>query len=370
MSAEVETPVAGRRGRIDFVGLRKVWGAISAVNKLDMTIEGGQFFTILGPSGSGKTTTLMMLAGFIEPSAGEILVDAQPVTHVAPEDRNIGMVFQNYALFPHMTVAENLAFPLQMRNVPKAEIERRVNDVLDLVQLPVANRYPAQLSGGQQQRVAVARAVIFNPPVLLMDEPLGALDRKLRLHLQIELRRLQQRLGVTVVYVTHDQDEAMSMSDVVAVMNKGGIEQLGQGRDLYEEPASLFVAQFLGDNNVFHGALAGAGGGLSLGDGRTLASRPFAAAPGTRVSAAVRPERIVLSRADQEAPLSGQVSDAVYLGSHVEYLVQVAGLGEVRAVTQNTGDQNDWRPGDHVALRWKPQDLRLFPEDPTTAPQA
>lgn len=356
------------RGRIDFAGIHKGWSATTAVHQLDLTIEGGEFFTLLGPSGCGKTTTLMMLAGFVEPDAGDIRIDGKSITSIQPQNRNIGVVFQNYALFPHMTIAENLAFPLEMRGVGRAEIERRVKEVLDLVQLPVADRYPSQLSGGQQQRVAVARAVIFNPPVLLMDEPLGALDRKLRLHLQMELRRLQRRLGVTMVYVTHDQDEAMSMSDRIAVMNLGRIEQLGDARTLYEAPSSLFVAQFLGDNNILQGTLAGREGGLRLPDGRTLPSGSVVAAVGEAVTAAVRPERVRLTEAPGDGFLEGVVGDVIYLGAQIEYLIEVDGLGEMRAVVQNTGPGSLHETGKKIGVSWHAGDLRPFPvEAPVSA---
>ena len=357
-----------KRGRIELIGLKKSYGALTVVNDLDLKIEGGEFFTILGPSGCGKTTTLMMLAGFVDPSGGDLMIDDTIITDVPPQHRDIGVVFQNYALFPHMTVAQNLAFPLEMRGVARAEIESRVAEVLDLVQLPAADRYPAQLSGGQQQRVAVARAVIFNPPVLLMDEPLGALDRKLRVHLQSELRHLQQRLGVTVVYVTHDQDEAMSMSDRIAVMNGGRLEQLAGPTELYEEPASLFVARFLGDNNVFHGAVASAEGGITVDGGRTLESHATKAPKGARVSAALRPERVRLGPEGTEGH-AGRVTECVYLGAQSEFLIDIPGIGEVRAVVQNTGDHHRWQPGDAVAVRWKAADLRLFPEAPSDTGQ-
>ncbi len=347
------------RGRIDTRRLRKSYGGADVVAPLDLTIEAGEFFTILGPSGCGKTTTLMMLAGFVAPSAGEVLIDGATVTHVRPQARGVGVVFQNYALFPHMTVAENLAFPLEMRRVPRDEIARRVAAALELVQLPYADRYPAQLSGGQQQRVAVARAVIFNPPVLLMDEPLGALDRKLRTHLQVELRRLQQRLGVTFVSVTHDQDEAMSMSDRIAVFNHGHLEQVGTPADLYETPATLFVAQFLGDNNVLHGRVE-APRSICIG-GHVLPAPAHCLVAGNPVTVTVRPERVELLPEQADA-LSGRVTDAVFLGAQSEYCVDVAGLGEIRAITQNTGRQRRFLPGDSVAVAWRDTDLHLFAE--------
>jgi len=342
-------------------GLSKAWGSVDVISGIDLSIAGGEFFTLLGPSGCGKTTTLMMLAGFVEPSAGEVWIDGRQVTHDPPQDRNIGVVFQSYALFPHMTVTENLAFPLEMRKVRRAEIDRRVAEVLDLIQLSaVGCYYPAQLSGGQQQRVAVARAVIFKPPVLLMDEPLGALDRKLRVDLQIELRRLQQRLGITVVYVTHDQDEAMSMSDRIALLNAGRLEQVGRPTEIYEEPASLFVARFLGNNNVMQGRISSENGRLRLDSGRLIPSRRCQIGVGEQVCAIIRSERVTLDNNGAQDAVEGRVQAVIFLGAQTEYRVDAAGLGEMRVTVQNTAEQRRWRLGDEVAICWKPDDLRLF----------
>jgi spermidine/putrescine ABC transporter ATP-binding subunit len=345
------------RGSVATERLHKSFGATQAVAPLDLSIAPGEFFTILGPSGCGKTTTLMMLAGFTEPSGGDVVIDGARVTQLTPQQRGVGMVFQNYALFPHMTVAENLAFPLEMRRVPRAEIARRVIQALELVQLDAPDRYPAQLSGGQQQRVAVARAIIFNPPVLLMDEPLGALDRKLRIHLQGELRHLQQRLGVTFVSVTHDQDEAMSMSDRIAVFNAGYLEQVGSPAELYESPATLFVARFLGDNNVLDARVA-SGRRLSIGD-RSVPSPAHRLSNGDAVTVTLRPERVALLP-PQDDGLPGRITDATFLGAHAEYQVAVDGVGTLRAVVQNTGRQPRWQPGDAVTVAWRDIDLHLF----------
>mgnify|MGYP001590440586 CR=1 FL=1 len=248
-------------------GLAKYFGDVPAVDGVDLEVRQGEFITMLGPSGSGKTTTLRMIAGFTLQSGGTIEIDGVDMSHVPPHRRDVGMIFQNYALFPHMTAAENIAFPLQMRRVGRPEIKRRVADALALVKLEgFGERYPRQLSGGQQQRIAFARAVVFNPRLLLMDEPLGALDKKLREALQLEVMHISRQLGATVVYVTHDQEEALVMSDRIAIFSKGKIEQLGSGEDLYDRPVSLFVADFIGESNILRGRFErdGEGGCMAL----------------------------------------------------------------------------------------------------------
>src|SRR5256886_3374586 len=242
---------------VRFVGIGKTYDGIARiVDKLDLDIMRGEFLTLLGPSGSGKTTTLMLLAGFETPTAGEILLEGKPLSRVPPYQRNIGMVFQNYALFPHMSVDENIGFPLSVRGVPAADIAKRVERALDMVQLGgFGKRRPGQLSGGQQQRIAVARALVFEPKLSLMDEPLGALDKQLREQMQLEIRRLHQRLGVTMVYVTHDQAEALTMSDRIAVFHRGKIQQLDTPEQMYEHPKNAFVARFIGENNRLGGTL-------------------------------------------------------------------------------------------------------------------
>src|SRR5829696_2864246 len=248
--------------RVVFDAIEKRYQAVRAVDGIDLDIAPGEFLTLLGPSGSGKTTSLMMLAGFEIPTDGEIYVDGEPIAAIPPYKRNIGMVFQNYALFPHMTVGENIAFPLKLRKLPKNEVRRRTAEALELVKLPgYEGRFPRQLSGGQQQRIAVARALVFNPRVLLMDEPLGALDKQLRESLQLEIKSLHDQLGVTILYVTHDQQEALVMSDRIAVMNEGKIEQIGTPTGLYDAPRTRFVASFIGESNFFEGRLI-------QGDGR------------------------------------------------------------------------------------------------------
>lgn len=354
-------PARSKRGRLELIGLRKSYDTHVAVDRLDLTIEAGEFFTILGPSGCGKTTTLMMLAGFTEPTSGSIRLDGVPITRQAPQERNIGVVFQSYALFPHMTVGENLAFPLEMRDVPPADIARRVQAALDLVRLPVADRLPAQLSGGQQQRVAVARAVVFDPPVLLMDEPMGALDAKLRTHLQVELRRLQQRLGITVVHVTHDQDEAMAMSDRVVIMNDGKVEQIGRPKDLYERPASLFVARFLGENNLLEARATSEPNRIVTAGGLTLECPAHGFAPGSPLSATLRPERLSLRPGHPGGGLPGILADSVYLGAKTIHTVDVPGLGALTVQVQNGTEDSPPPPGASVTVMYRPNDLRLFP---------
>jgi putative spermidine/putrescine transport system ATP-binding protein len=310
---------------VDFDDVCKTYdGATNVVDHLSLGIAQGEFLSLLGPSGSGKTTTLLMLAGFERPTAGHIRLRGQPIEGLPPYRRNFGMVFQNYALFPHMTVGENLAFPLTVRKLGRAEIESRVKRALDMVRLPgLAHRLPAQLSGGQQQRVAVARALVFEPQLILMDEPLGALDKQLRDEMQLELRGLHERLGITTVYVTHDQAEALTMSDRIAVFHQGRIQQLDAPQALYDAPANLFVASFIGDNNRFAGEVVSADAAMCVAavagaQVRGRAGTPCA--PRDRVIISVRPERIEVAArrgdgADNELP--GRVEETIFLGDRV-----------------------------------------------------
>src|SRR5262244_755813 len=292
-------PLRGGGAEVRLHELTKTFGSVVAVQDVSVTIPPGSFFTLLGPSGSGKTTTLMMIAGFAYPTRGEVFVDGRSVAALPPQKRDLGMVFQSYAVFPHLTVFDNVAFPLEIRRIRRAEIRRRVGEALELVRLEgYDRRLPRQLSGGEQQRVALARALVFRPRVLLMDEPLGALDKKLRAHMQIELKHIQRHLHVTVIYVTHDQEEALTMSDRVAVMRRGRIEQVGTPAELYEAPASRFVADFLGESNFVDGVVVDAepgghwrcrtAGGLEF---RGMGAAALAA--GQLVTAAVRPEKLV-----------------------------------------------------------------------------
>ena len=252
--------------------LRKLFGSVVATDDVDLEVPHGEFLTLLGPSGSGKTTTLRMIAGFTAPSGGTIEIDGSDMTRVPAHRRNVGMVFQNYALFPHMTASQNIAFPLQMRGVSRETTRRRINEALRLIKLEdFGSRYPRELSGGQQQRIALARAVVFRPCLLLMDEPLGALDRKLREALQLEIMRVGRELRASILYVTHDQEEALLMSDRIAIFNKGRIEQIGSGEDLYDQPATLFVAEFIGESNIIRGRFERDGGAAGLGRAGAMA---------------------------------------------------------------------------------------------------
>ncbi len=309
---------------IRFDRITKFYGTLCVVENLDLGIEKGEFVSLLGPSGSGKTTLLMMLAGFEAPTSGAILVDGEAVNDVPTHKRDMGVVFQSYALFPHMNVGENIAFPLQMRGVPKADITERVRRALDMVQMSeLIDRRPIQLSGGQQQRVALARALVFEPRVVLMDEPLGALDKQLREQMQLDIRDLHRRLGLTIVFVTHDQSEALTMSDRVAVFNKGKIEQIGSPRQVYDEPASRFVAEFIGETNLVEGiveAVQGQEATVRLASGaRIVSAVSGTVAPGGTVQLSIRPERIDLAEApaDTRNCLETEVTDSVYQGDHL-----------------------------------------------------
>lgn len=350
----------------------KEYGAFQAVRNVSLEIAGGEFLSILGPSGSGKTSLLTMIAGFELPSAGRILIGGRDVTPMPPNRRNIGMVFQRYALFPHMTIAENVSFPLKMRSIGRAERDRRVSDTLDLVQLgALASRYPHQLSGGQQQRVALARAIVFEPPVLLMDEPLGALDKKLREAMQIEVKQLQQRLGATVIYVTHDQEEALTMSDRIAVMAGGRIVQLGTPTSLYRDPRSPFVADFIGRMSFAEGIYLGLSEGshtLRLGDDIVLQASTIehAPSPGTRLRLAMRPERLALAirgRGGRNA-IPGTLEASVFAGPFDLHLVRAETEGrpllQVQMPAETSSDS--YQVGARVDVVADPAGLHVFAE--------
>jgi spermidine/putrescine ABC transporter ATP-binding subunit len=314
---------------VSLTGLEKNYSGVGAVRGVSLDIGAGEFLTLLGPSGSGKTTTLMMIAGFETPSAGDITIDGKSVIGVSPHKRNIGMVFQNYALFPHLTVADNIGFPLKQRGIGKTERTRMVGQALELVHLPgYGHRYPRQLSGGQQQRVALARAIVFQPGLLLMDEPLGALDKQLRESMQLEMRRLHAELGITFVYVTHDQEEALTMSDRIAVMNEGRIAQLDRPEALYDRPSSRFVASFLGESNFLPGIVHGFQDEdivvANCGGTMVRAVAPGRPAQGEKVLLTMRPERM---RFADSAPCQGlnrlnaTVTEAVFAGERCRYLL-------------------------------------------------
>ena len=349
-----------RGGTVTVENLVKSYGDFRAVDDVSLDIGPGEFVALLGPSGSGKTTLLMMIAGFDQPSSGAVRIDGDDVSYMPPHRRNIGMVFQKYALFPHMSILDNVAFPLRMRGVATAQRRRQATDALAMVSLQgMETRLPTQLSGGQQQRVALARAIVYRPPVLLMDEPLGALDKKLRERMQLEIKRLQESLGATVIYVTHDQEEALTMADRIAVMNHGKLEQVGSPAELYECPANPFVANFIGETNLMDGALLDASGDewtLRLADGSVVRGTPSAAARrsaevGAQVRLAVRPERIGLAPA-AEGGRTGTVTDVIYAGPTLIYLVRTQSLPEVIVRVPVQSDALKPSRGATVALAW------------------
>ncbi|WP_439549192.1 ABC transporter ATP-binding protein [Falsiroseomonas sp.] len=332
---------------VRFRGVSKSYdGRAQVVAGLDLDIARGEFLTLLGPSGSGKTTTLMMLAGFEDPSEGSIELEGRRIDTVPPHKRGIGVVFQNYALFPHMTVAQNLAFPLSVRGTSRAEIATRTTRALEMVRLSgFGDRRPQQLSGGQQQRVALARALIFSPTLVLMDEPLGALDKQLREELQLEIRRIHATLGVTIVYVTHDQSEALTMSDRIAVFEGGRIQQLGSADAIYEHPANAFVAGFIGENNRMEAVVADSTT-LRLADGTMLPTAPHGFSTGERALACIRPEKVRLAEAGHPAT----VTEVVYLGDHCRLRLSFAGLPDFFAKRPSEDGMAAPRPGEAVFL--------------------
>jgi putative spermidine/putrescine transport system ATP-binding protein len=351
-----------RAAALEVSRLSKAFGGSRVVDDVSFKVEGGAFLTLLGPSGSGKTTTLRMIAGFEEPTDGEILVDGEAITDTPAHKRNIGIVFQQYALFPHLTVFQNVAYSLEMRKRAKPEIRARVEAALSLVRLQgFESRYPRQLSGGQQQRVALARAIVFEPPVLLMDEPLGALDKRLRELMQVELRHLQRQLGITTVSVTHDQTEALVMSDVVAILDRGLLQQLGPPLTVYRRPANQFVADFIGESNLLSGSLGEAdGGGPVFTTGKGLAIRlgvdsgPARPGPGHVV---VRPEYVRLGAAATSAAnrYRAEVLEVLYVGDLVKYRLLVDGGDELAAKVLASG-RDQWSVGQEVTVGWDTTD--------------
>jgi spermidine/putrescine transport system ATP-binding protein len=361
---------------IELVGVAKEFvsqkDTVAAVDHIDLTIDEGEFFSLLGPSGCGKTTTLRMIAGFEEPTSGKVLLYGTDVTNSPPNRRDVNMVFQNYALFPHLTVAENIAFGLERKGVGRAEVKTRVAEALDLVELSGRDRRrPKELSGGQQQRVALARALINRPRALLLDEPLGALDLKLRQTMQIELKRIQREVGITFVYVTHDQSEALTMSDRLAVMRDGKIEQLGPPRELYEQPATRFVAGFIGTSNILHGMVESVSGGeavvrTSPTESAVVPLRAHVAVGGT-IAATVRPEKMTmtLERPAEGCALRARINEVVYLGTSTNYNVATS-LGDLVVYQINAGDDLiSPDRGDEVWVGWTSQHAyQLFDAEP------
>ena len=341
-------------------------GEVLVVKNLNLDIARGEFLTMLGPSGSGKTTCLMMLAGFEPATHGEIYLNDRPINNVPPHKRGIGMVFQNYALFPHMSVAENLAFPLNVRGVSKADQEQKVKRALEMVELgSFGNRRPAQLSGGQQQRVAVARALVFDPELVLMDEPLGALDKQLREQMQYEIKHIHENLGVTIVYVTHDQTEALTMSDRVAVFNDGVIQQLSSPDVLYESPQNSFVAQFIGENNKLTGVIEETAKGtckVRLDDGTVLKADPVNIGDkGSKTTVSLRPERCELDPPKgSDNIVSGKIEEMIYLGDHIRVRMNVAGNDEFIVKVRNRRDKRPISEGDTVDVGWSAADCKAL----------
>jgi spermidine/putrescine transport system ATP-binding protein len=351
-------------GQVQLVDLVKRFGEVTAVDGISLDIVGGEFFSLLGPSGCGKTTSLRLIAGFEQPTEGQILLDGRDVAHTPPHKRNVNTVFQSYALFPFLTVEENVSFGLRYKNVTKGEARKRTAEALSLVQLEgFQKRRPSQLSGGQQQRVALARALVLNPAVLLLDEPLGALDAKLRKALQIELKALQEEVGITFIYVTHDQEEALTMSDRLAVMSSGRIQQLGSPVDVYEEPSTAYVADFLGVSNLMS-ALGDGGGKVRLGDFQLVAARGDTGARG-RVRVVIRPERVHLedhgSSGDNRIP--GMVERVLYVGSTIQVLVHLAHGETLQAWMQNRGGDPPFHQGTAVSVHLPPDAIRVLVDD-------
>ncbi|MEX5726921.1 putative spermidine/putrescine transport system ATP-binding protein [Rhodovulum iodosum] len=343
-------------------------GETLVVKDLNLGIGRGEFLTMLGPSGSGKTTCLMMLAGFETATHGDILLAGQPINNIPPHKRGIGMVFQNYALFPHMTVAENLAFPLEVRNIGKSDRDAKVQRALDMVQMgEFGGRRPAQLSGGQQQRIALARALVFEPELVLMDEPLGALDKQLREHMQFEITRLAHELGITTVYVTHDQTEALTMSDRVAVFDDGRIQQLAPPDELYEQPQNSFVAQFIGENNTLMGTVKEINDGVALvelDDGELIDAKPVnVSQPGERTLISIRPERVEINKdrlGENAHTIHAEVLEFIYMGDIYRTRLRVAGNDDFVIKTRNAPDQRRLQPGEKIEIGWQPEDCRAL----------
>jgi len=342
-------------------------GEILVVKDLNVDIPKGEFLTMLGPSGSGKTTTLMMLAGFETPTNGEIYLDGDAISSIPPYKRGIGMVFQNYALFPHMTVNENLSFPLEVRKMNKSEIQEKVQKALSMVELQdFGNRMPMQLSGGQQQRVALARALVFEPRLVLMDEPLGALDKKLREQMQYEIKHIHENIGITVVYVTHDQSEALTMSNRIAVFNDGKIQQISTPDILYEKPECAFVAQFIGENNQLKGKVKSINGNTCViktdkGDEiKSLKVNVNTVGDGSTVS--LRPERVEINSSDTnfENSFNGTVKELIYLGDHIRTRVEVCGNDQFIVKVPNSYKGANLKAGASVKLSWKASDSRAL----------
>lgn len=359
---------------VNIENVTKAFGEVTAVNNISLNIADGEFFSMLGPSGCGKTTTLRLIAGFEQPTMGEISIMGQPVAGIPAYRRPVNTVFQSYALFPHMTVEKNVAFGLEMANVPKADINRRVGEALELVQMgSFGGRRPNQMSGGQKQRVALARALVNRPRVLLLDEPLGALDLKLRKDMQLELKQIQSEVGITFIYVTHDQEEAITMSDRIAVMDNGIVSQIGTPRDIYEQPANRFVADFIGETNFVEGGVASSGdttileaSGIKIaGIARKTLSK------GSAATLAIRPEKIALLPHSTEIEsdsanvvLDGTVSEVIYIGTDTRYQVKIPTGDDLVVRVQNLGRPEDitFESGEPVKVHWLTENAQVLTE--------
>jgi spermidine/putrescine ABC transporter ATP-binding subunit len=347
--------------QVEVLSLAKHFGSVKAVDNVTFSVEPGSFLTLLGPSGSGKTTTLNIIAGFESPTAGEILLGSDSITSIPTYRRNIGMVFQNYALFPHMTVAQNIAYPLQMRRMDKAQINQNVTEALEMVQLEgFGDRYPKQLSGGQQQRVAIARALVFKPPLLLMDEPLGALDKKLREQMQIEIKRIQNQTGITVIYVTHDQEEALVMSDQIIILNDGRLQQIGSPKEIYDRPQNRFVADFIGETNLFDVDVRKKNSHFIVEfidlDTQIEVPSELALTPG-KGSISIRPEMLWLGdKTTEPNGIEGQIEEFIYVGESTKYIVTVLDKQVVIRQPRRT-DTRRFSKGDPVTILFNIADM-------------
>ena len=341
-------------------------GKVLVVKDLNLDISEGEFITMLGPSGSGKTTCLMMLAGFETPTNGEIYLDKNPISNIPPHKRGIGMVFQNYALFPHMTVYENLAFPLRVRKVSKEDTDKKIDKALSMVSLTgFENRMPGQLSGGQQQRVAVERALVFDPAVVLMDEPLGALDKNLRESMQYEIKHIHESIGVTVVYVTHDQGEALTMSNRIAVFNDGKVQQLSSPDKLYEEPVNSFVAEFIGENNRFSGQVTDVSKDkckVKLDDGSEILANPIVVkSSGEKTIVSLRPERALINTKEKmENNFKGKIEEVIYHGDHTRVRLNLLGNKDFILKVPNSSANMDIKLGNQINVSWNSFDARAL----------
>ncbi|MDX1593419.1 MAG: ABC transporter ATP-binding protein [Gammaproteobacteria bacterium] len=354
---------------VNFQNVQKSYdGETLVVKDFNLEVERGEFVTLLGPSGSGKTTCLMMVAGFETPTHGDILLNGTPITNVPPHKRGIGMVFQNYTLFPHMTVAENLAFPLEVRKVDKSQIDERVQNALDMVRLgEFGTRRPAQLSGGQQQRVALARALVFEPDLVLMDEPLGALDKNLREEMQLEIKHIHEEIGISVIFVTHDQSEALTMSNRIAVFNDGVVQQCAAPDVLYEEPENAFVAYFIGENNRLIGTVRDTEDGHCIVDlendgGTVRALAVNVSGKGEATTLSLRPERVTVNpqESDCQNIFEALVKEVIYMGDHLRTRVEVCGNNDFVIKIPNNQDHDFLKRGERVRVGWRAEDCRAL----------